>query len=93
MWVIKKNFSGVVKVTTKKGEFEKFVIVPKGEPDNFFNANELRAKFDGLVGPYLPATRVDELATRLSSFLKETNIKEVLALTRPISTSIKAAGE
>jgi 2-methylcitrate dehydratase PrpD len=88
-----KNFSGVVKVTTKKGEFEKFVIVPKGEPDNFFNANELRAKFDGLVGPYLPATRVDELATRLSSFLKETNIKEVLALTRPISTSIKAAGE
>ena len=79
-----ENFSGVVKVTTTKGEFEEFVVVPKGEPDNFLNPSELRAKFDSLVSPYLPIAQVDELATRLSSILKENDIKEVLNLTRSI---------
>ena len=88
-----KNFSGVVKVTSKKGIFEKFVVVPKGEPDNFLNSSELRAKFDSLVSPYLSVTQVDELATRLSTILKESSINEVLALTRPISKNFQAVGE
>ncbi len=88
-----ENFSGSVKVTTKRGIFESFVAVPKGEPDNFLSAAELRAKFDGLVGPYLPPARVDELATRLGAIFKESDINEVLALTRPIPAEVQAAGE
>lgn len=87
------NFSGSVKVTTKRGDFEAFVVVPKGEADNFFNTSELRAKFDGLVGPYLSAARADELATRLGSILKEVDIKEVLALTRSNLAEVQAARE
>jgi 2-methylcitrate dehydratase PrpD len=91
------NLSAAVKVTTKRGDFEAFVAVPKGEPDNFLTKAELRAKFDGLVGPYLPAAKVDELATRLLAIFKEDDINEVLRLTRPVPAELlgelQAAGE
>jgi 2-methylcitrate dehydratase PrpD len=87
------NMSGSVKIMTNRGDFEAFVAIPKGEPDNFLSAAELRAKFDALVGPYLPAARVDELATRLGTIFKETDINEVLALTRPAPAEVQAAGE
>ena len=91
------NLAGVAKVTTARGVFEAFVAVPKGEPDNFLSADELRAKFDTLVGPYLPSHRVDELAARLLAIHKEDDINEVLRLTRPVpaefATEVAAAGE
>ena len=87
------NLSGVAKVTTKSGVFEAFVAIPKGEPDNFLSANELRAKFDTLVSPYLPALRVDELATRLLDIRNESDINQVLRLTRPAPAEVAAAGE
>ena len=87
------NLSGVAKVTTKSGVFEAFVAIPKGEPDNFLSANELRAKFDTLVSPYLPALRVDELATRLLDLPNESDISQVLRLTRPAPAEVAAAGE
>jgi len=85
-----KNLSAVVRVKTKRGDYEAFVAVPKGEPDNFLSAEELRAKFDGLVGPYLPPTRMDELASRLLAIDKEDDINEVLRLTRPVSAEVPA---
>ena len=88
-----KNLSGTAKVRTGKGEFEGFVAVPKGEPDNFLTIDELRAKFGGLVGPYLPDERIDELSTRLLSIHKESDINEVLRLTRPVPAELVAAGE
>ncbi len=92
-----KNLSGVALVRTRKGEFEAFVAVPKGEPDNFLSADELRAKFDGLAGPYLADERIGELAGRLLAIDKEDDINEVLALTRPvldeIPAEVMAAGE
>ena len=88
-----ENLSAVVRVSTKRGDFEAFVAVPKGEPDNFLSAAELPAKFDVLVGPYLPPSRADELATRLLAIFKESDINEVLRLTRPIPAELQAAGE
>ncbi|NQU61531.1 MAG: MmgE/PrpD family protein [Rhodospirillales bacterium] len=87
-----KNLSGVVRVKTATGNFEAFVAVPKGEPDNFLSAAELRAKFDGLVGPYLPVSRIDELASRLLAIHKEDDINEVLRLSRPVRPELQAAG-
>src|SRR3970040_120230 len=57
-----RNMSGVARIRTKRGAFEAFIDVPKGEPANFLTPAELRAKFDGLVGPYLAPRRADELA-------------------------------
>jgi 2-methylcitrate dehydratase PrpD len=91
------NLSGVARVRTKKGEFEAFVAVPKGEPDNFLTTDELLAKFNNLAGPYLPPERLDELTSRLLALHKEDDINEVLRLSRPVPDEIPvelaAAGE
>jgi len=87
------NLAGLARVKTQRGDFEAFVAVPKGEPDNFLTTDELRAKFEALTSPYLPPARVDELATRLLAIHKEDDINEVLRLTRPIPAELQAAGE
>ena len=52
------NLAGAARIATAAGTFEEFVAVPKGEPANFLTEDALRAKFDGLTGPYLaPAER------------------------------------
>ncbi|HJO74015.1 MAG TPA: MmgE/PrpD family protein [Rhodospirillales bacterium] len=91
------KMSGIARIRTAKGEYEAFVASAKGEPDNFLKPEELLAKFDTLVSPYLPSNRVDELATRLLGIIKESDINEVLRLTRPVPAEIAdeaaAAGE
>ena len=89
-----RNMSGVARIRTKRGAFEAFIDVPKGEPANFLTPAELRAKFDGLVGPYLAPRRADELVTRLLAIDQEEDINEVLRLTRPSPVAeVRAAGE
>lgn len=82
-----KNMSGSVRVKTRRGAFETYVRVAKGEPENFLSAAELRAKFDGLTGPYLSARRRDELAGALLSLEQAKDIGALLRLTRPDATS------
>ena len=78
-----RYMSGVVRVRTRVGTLEKFVRVAKGEPENFVTAQELRAKFDGLVAPYLAERRRDELARALLALDEARDIGAVLRLTRP----------
>jgi 2-methylcitrate dehydratase PrpD len=78
-----KYMSGSVRIRTARGAFETYVQVPKGEPANFLSAAELRAKFDGLAGPYLSARRRDELASALLALEQVKDIGAVLRLTRP----------
>ncbi|HEX9686941.1 MAG TPA: MmgE/PrpD family protein [Burkholderiales bacterium] len=77
------EMAGSVRIKTARGAFETYVRVPKGEPANFLSAAELRAKFDGLTGPYLPARRRDELAGALLALEQAKDIGTVLRLTRP----------
>ncbi|MBT5297747.1 MAG: MmgE/PrpD family protein [Rhodospirillaceae bacterium] len=77
------NMSGSVKIKTSSGEFETFVEVPKGEPDNFMSATEFRAKFDGLCAPYLDDARRDRLADALLSLETANNVGDVFALCQP----------
>ncbi|MDP6391095.1 MAG: MmgE/PrpD family protein [Alphaproteobacteria bacterium] len=52
--VYPENLGGSVRITTLDGETHESVVeVPKGEPANFVSAEELRAKFSGLVTPYI----------------------------------------
>jgi 2-methylcitrate dehydratase PrpD len=77
------EMAGGVKIRTARGTFETYVRVPKGEPANFLTAAELRAKFDGLAGPYLSARRRDELAAALLALEQAKDIGAVLRLARP----------
>jgi 2-methylcitrate dehydratase PrpD len=77
------EMSGSVRIATARGAFETYVRTPKGEPANFLTAAELRAKFDGLAGPYLPARRCDELAGALLALEQAKDVGSVLRLARP----------
>jgi hypothetical protein len=67
------------------------VRTPKGEPANFLSATELRAKFDGLAGPYLSARRRDELAQALLALEQAKDIAALLRLARPEETTGRRA--
>lgn len=82
-----KYMSGSVRIRTARGAFETYVQVPKGEPENFLSPAELRAKFDGLAGPYLSGRRRDELAGAVLALEHAKDVGVVLRLTRPDVTS------
>ncbi|MBT6274077.1 MAG: MmgE/PrpD family protein, partial [Chromatiales bacterium] len=77
-----RQMSGVVTVKTARGEFERFVEIPKGEPENFVTDDELRAKFDGLVEPYLSDARAAMLADGLLNIEQQNSVGTLLALSR-----------
>lgn len=87
------NMGGLATVKLENGEtLEKLVVVPKGEPDNFLTADELRAKFDGLTAPYLGDARRNELAESMLAFDKIDDVHAALQSTRPESdTALKVA--
>jgi 2-methylcitrate dehydratase PrpD len=85
------NMSARVKLQTKRGTLETYVRVPKGEPENFLTAAELRAKFDGLVAPYLDSSRRDALAAALLALEQVRDIGAALSLTAPESERRAAA--
>ena len=89
------RMSGVARIHTGRGRFEKFVATPKGEPENFPTPEELRAKFDGLVGPYLAPRRVDALAQALLSLELTEDLCALLRLghPEPAGSFKMAAGE
>ena len=76
------EMSARVELRTARGEFETYVRVPKGEPANFLSAAELRAKFDALVGPYLPRERAEALASGLLALAEASDIGALLRLSR-----------
>ena len=87
------NLGGHVVVHAGGKTYERFVGVPKGEPDNFLTAAELRAKFDGLVEPYLSPARRSALAAALGSF-ERAQVPALLELTRPDRAEpMRMAGE
>ncbi len=76
------RLSGSVRVSTRRGTLESFVAVPKGEPETFPTADEVRAKFESLARPCLSALRIDALAQALMSLDEASDIGALLSLTR-----------
>ena len=84
--VFPDNMSGVARITTSSGEsFEEMVVTPKGEPANFLTTDEMRAKFNTLVAPYLNDARRASLADALLRLDSEIDVKQLLAWSRPAS--------
>lgn len=76
------EMSASVEIATARGVFETYVRVPKGEPANFLSAAELRAKFDGLVGPYLARERANAFADGLLGLENARDVGAILRLSR-----------
>ncbi len=77
------NMSGVARVRTPRGTFEEFVAIAKGEPGRFPTVAELRAKFEGLVAPYLSPERIEALSGAILTLDETDDVGAMLRLTRP----------
>jgi 2-methylcitrate dehydratase PrpD len=86
-----RYMSAIVRVRTRGAKLEKLVRVAKGEPENFVTAAELRAKFDGLVAPYLAEHRREALARALLAVDEARDVGAVLRLTRPDAAPARRA--
>jgi 2-methylcitrate dehydratase PrpD len=87
------HMSGLVRVHTGHGSFEKMVIIAKGEPENFLSAEEMRGKFDDLTGPYLDDGARERLAQALLHLDECKDMRALLALTRSQKGAhLRAAG-
>ena len=78
-----QQMSGVVRIKTNHGSYERFVKIPKGEPENFLTDAELRAKFDTLVAPYLDSDRAASLADGMLNLEQSNNVQSLFALSAP----------
>lgn len=77
------NMSGKATIKTKDGKtYQAFVEVPKGEPDNFMDLAEFRAKFDGLCAPYLSKDKMDRFAGAILALEEANSLRSVLALSQ-----------
>ncbi len=87
------HMGGRVRVHTGRGDFERLVIIARGEPENFLSAGTMRAKFDDLTGPYLDETDRDTLAGALLGLDECRDFAALLALTRSKSDAhLRVAG-
>ena len=78
------HMAGSARVRTRDGEeLEKLVVIAKGEPENFPAPVELRAKFDGLIGDYLPGEQRVALAEALDAFEAARRAGDSLRLSLP----------
>lgn len=78
------NMSGSARVRLHDGRrVEKFVQIPRGEPDNFMTESELRDKFYSLTGPYLGRSRRQRLADALLDLQHAPAATDPFALTLP----------
>ncbi|MRG72783.1 MmgE/PrpD family protein [Alphaproteobacteria bacterium HT1-32] len=85
--------SGIARVTAKGKTTERFVEIPKGEPENFQTAEELREKFDGLTAPYLSQAQRDQFVAATLSFEKQADVAAYLAMTRSAGAGLASAAE
>ena len=69
--------SAKVKVVVKGKKYEKFVKIPKGEPENFMDDAEFISKFQGLTEPYLSKQRVDQLTDIMLKMDKANNVNSI----------------
>ena len=84
--------SGLARIRTRRGQYERYVKTPRGEPENFLSREDLKAKFDALVAPYMGANRRDALAGALLCIDQAGEAGEILRMTRPINASAAVGG-
>ena len=74
--------SAKVKLVVNGTKHEKFVKIPKGEPENFLEDKELISKFKGLTEPYLSNNRIDQLTDLMLKIDKANNVNSIFELSQ-----------
>lgn len=69
--------SAKVKVVVKGKKYEKFVKIPKGEPENFMEDSEFISKFRSLTEPYLSNEKIDQLTGSMLKLDQSNNINSI----------------
>ena len=69
--------SAKIKVVVKGEKYEKFVKIPKGEPENFMEDEEFISKFKGLTEPYLSKKNVDQLTDLMLKIDQANNVNSI----------------
>ena len=69
--------SAKIKVVVKGEKYEKFVKIPKGEPENFMEDEEFISKFKGLTEPYLSKKSVDQLTDLMLKIDQANNVNSI----------------
>ena len=69
--------SAKVKMVVKGKTYEKFVKIPKGEPENFMRDEEFISKFKGLTEPYLSNERVNQLTDLMLKIDQANNVNSI----------------
>ena len=69
--------SAKVKVVVKGKKYEKFVKIPKGEPENFMEDSEFISKFRSLTEPYLSNEKIDKLTVSMLKLDQSNNINSI----------------
>ncbi len=86
------NMSAKLTIRARGTQFERKMVVPKGEPGNFLTEAELRAKFAGLTDAILDSDRARRLAEAALSVESMPDISALICSGTP-RTSLQAAGE
>ena len=86
------NMSGKLTVVAGGQTWERFVRVPKGEPENFMTDPELRAKFNSLVAPVLGEDCGDRLANAVLALDESPNLGALARLATQ-TVGARLAGE
>ena len=73
-----ENMSAKVKIRDGSEQFERFVKVPKGEPENFMTEQEFKDKFNSLCNPYMDEKALTTLSDTILSIDTCNNIGDAL---------------
>ena len=72
--------SANVKIKVSGKVYEKFIKIPKGDPENFMPDQEFEEKFDGLTNPYLSEGKLNELKKFMLRIDNANSIKSLFEL-------------
>ena len=75
-----KYMSANVKIKVSGKVYEKFIKIPKGDPENFMTDQEFEDKFDGLTNPYLSEGKLNELKKFMLRIDNANSIKSLFEL-------------
>ena len=75
-----KYMSANVKIKVSGKVHEKFIKIPKGDPENFMTDQEFEDKFDGLTNPYLSEGKLDELKNFMLRIDNANSIESIFEL-------------
>ena len=72
------NMSAKVRIIYDDVTYERFIEIPRGEPDNFMSDEQFLKKFNGLCAPYMTTIELEAVSARILSLEKAATVTAVL---------------